>query len=156
MSSIHPGLQGSLALIRNRDAPEQEWLLFWEEQNQQYETIVAHRLERESFRECLDREIAWQLDWRRGKDYLISHMARLHIEQELQLPGDEKPLFYLVEAIVVDPYGKATREAIRHHESAVWLKAADLYQGTTSTGKAIDPRLVALITRFELIYRSSV
>ena len=72
---IPAGLHGSLALIRHPKAREWEWLLRWSDERGQFETLTAARLESESFREALDREIAWQLDLRRSKDYIISSMA---------------------------------------------------------------------------------
>ncbi|MCG6154858.1 hypothetical protein [Rubinisphaera margarita] len=153
LSTITESFFGSVALVRHPEEDEKRWLTLWNERRGQHEMIAANRLEQESFRECLDREIAWQLDLRRGKDYIISSMARLHIEQELELPGDSVAQPYIIEFFVTDPYGKTANAALEEQSNTRWLKATEILDGKTETGEPVDPRLVYLLDRFELISR---
>lgn len=145
-----PNRQASIALIRHHDEPEQHWLAFWNVSAKQFSFVVAERLENESWRECLDRELAWELDLRRGKDYLISSMARLHYEEAVVEPGSDEPSKLEIEFYVVDPYGQTGREAFRELPDSRWLSNEELRSGSCKSGEAIDPWLVDLLRKADL------
>ena len=112
---------------------------------------MAERLENESWRECLDRELAWVLDLRRGKDYLISNMARLHYEEAVVEPGSDEPSRLEIEFYVVDPYGRAGREVFKRLPDSRWLSNDELRSGSCISGEAIDPWLVDLLRKADLL-----
>ena len=49
---------GSVALLRHPEQLEHLWLAHWDSRRQYFDFVTAERLDDESFRECLDREIA--------------------------------------------------------------------------------------------------
>ena len=146
-----PDRRASIALIRHHDEPEHHWLSFWNAAAQQFSFVVAERLENESWRECLDRELAWELDLRRGKDYLISSMARLHFEEAIVEPNSDEPAKLEIEFYVVDPYGRAGREAFKSLPDSRWLSNNELRSGKCESGEAIDPWLVDLLRKADLL-----
>ena len=143
--------QTSIALIRNPDRPECEWLGIWNDRRQCYEFVSAERLESESWRECLDREIAWSLQLQRGKDYLISSMARLHFEETRVSINAEADLHVVVEFYIVDPYGRRGREAFGQLRQTRWLTNNELRAGLTVDGQLIAPELTTLLQKADLI-----
>ena len=70
----------SIAMIRHMQGEEVSWLLRWSEQQSQSRFIEAPRLEGESYRDALFREIDWQLSLDRKRDYLLSSVPRIHFE----------------------------------------------------------------------------
>lgn len=146
-----PDRQASIALIRHHDEPEQHWLAFWNDAKSYFSFVIAERLESESWRECLDRELAWQLDLRRGKDYLISSMARLHFEEtEVDFnSNDESKL--KIEFYVVDPYGRKGREVFAALPNSQWLSNKELMAGRCDDDRPIDPWLVQLLQKADLL-----
>ncbi|HCS52971.1 hypothetical protein [Rubinisphaera sp.] len=150
-TAITPQFIGSIALMRHPEEGEKRWMTLWNSKRNQFEMVTALRLENDTYRECLDRELAWKLELQRGKEYLISSMARLHIEQELTLPGDEIPAFYAIEFYVVDPYGKPSFAKLDKREDLHWLTTHEILAGFGPEDRAVDPRLVYLINKFELI-----
>lgn len=146
-----PDRQASIALIRHHEQPEQHWLAFWKESEQHFSFVVAERLEKESWRECLDRDLAWELNLRRGKDYLISSMARLHFEEATVDRESSEPAKLEIEFYVVDPYGKAGRAAFDSLPDARWLSNDELRSGRSTDGKEIDSWLVELLRKADLL-----
>ena len=119
---------GSVALIRHPEQLESLWLAYWNPARQHLDFVTAERLDGDSFRECLDREIAWALDLRRGKDYLLSSMARLHLDLSDDT-GDAQSLS-AVEFFVTDIYGKAGWASVELQEHLHWLTCVEVLDGT--------------------------
>ncbi len=142
---------GSVALIRHPEHEEQQWLLKWSEPRQHYRMVTAERLEGESYRDCIDREIAWDLALQRNKDYLISSMSRLHIEEIMQVSGDCSETFFILEFFAADLYGKTSKSQIEADQTTRWISSREVLNGVTHTGERIDPYLVALLNKYELI-----
>lgn len=145
--SIHQ----SIALIRHPDRPEQEWLGIFDASRQFYAFVAAERLNSESWRECLDREVSWVLDLRRGKDYLISHMARLHFAESHFDPQTGDEVETAIEFYIVDPYGRKGRAAFAQLDNVRWLTNDELRNGVTTDNVNIDPWLTDLLRRTDLI-----
>lgn len=141
----------SIALIRHPDGKEQNWLAIWVPQHQWYSFVMAERIEAESWRECLDRELSWVLPVRRGKDYIISTMARLHLEETVydSVAAEEQNVAY--EFYVVDPYGRQGKAAFTNLEDTRWLTNSELRAGQTGDGRAIDPELTELLVRADIL-----
>lgn len=148
-----PELHRSIALLRHPEQLEELWLAYWDAKFQHYNFVTAERLETDSFRECLDREIAWQLELRRNKDYLISSMARLHLD--LELPEDKSEedaeLQPAVEFYIVDLYGRAGRATIEANSNLRWLSGKEVLSGATADGKPVAPGLVTLLKMADVI-----
>lgn len=144
---------GSIALFRHPEQLEHLWLARWDSRRRQFDFVKAERLEHESFRECLDRELAWTLQLRRGKDYLISSMARLHLEAPLRLPNEDEDSLIEVEFYIVDFYGRAGRAVIEEDPATRWLSSDEVLSGVTADGKPVAPSLVTLLTKADVIAR---
>lgn len=140
---------GSIALIRRIQNEQAEWLAVWHDQRQQFEFIRSEILEGDSFRECLDREIAWELQLDRGRDYVISSVARLHAEIPVDEAGDDE--CHVVEFFVTELYGSHSREAVNATPRAVWLTTAEVLAGQSMDGRPVDPLLVDWLKHADVI-----
>ncbi len=142
---------GSIALLRHPEHLENQWLAYWDNGRRQYNFVTAERLDGESFRECLDREVAWILDIRRDKDYIISSQARLHLDIPDDAESDEG--FHVVEFYIVDLYGKSGRASVELNKQLRWLSSDEVLSGQTSDGVPVNPELVALLNKADVIAR---
>ena len=142
---------GSVALLRHPEQLEHLWLAHWDSRRQYFDFVTAERLDDESFRECLDREIAWVLDLRRGKDYIVSSQARLHLDVPVEAADDET--FFVVEFYIADLYGKASRGMVELNRDVSWLTSDEVLSGQTSKGVPVNPSLVELLNRADVIAR---
>lgn len=142
---------GSVALIRHPDRGEHAWLTIWDDSAECYDFVVAQRLCEESYRESIDREIAWKLRLRRGKDYIVSSVARLHLDAVLPLSGTEAETYFVVEFFVVDLYGGSARVTVANNPATRWLTARELLAGKSRDGSFVSERLAMLLRKSEVI-----
>ncbi len=142
---------GSIALLRHPEYLENNWLAYWDARRKHYDFVTAERLDDESFRECLDREIAWVLDIRRGKDYIISSQARLHLDIPVESEDDDT--FFVVEFYIADLYGKSGRASVELNKQLRWLSSDEVLSGRTSDGQLVNSSLVELLDKADVIAR---
>ncbi len=118
----------SIAMVRH---PKQldHWLLRTSHRVGELRLIQAKRLERESFRLAIDRELAWELELRRGKDYIVSSVPRLHLDTSICFPDQESASEYAVEFYVTDLWGKAALAAINADDGNRWVSNHELRNG---------------------------
>lgn len=142
---------GSIALLRHPEQLENCWLAHWDASRKHYDFVTAERLDDESFRECLDREVAWVLDIRRDKDYIISSQARLHLDLPIEAFG--VATFCVVEFYIVDLYGKSGRASIELNKELRWLTSDEVLSGRTSERVPVNSTLVELLNKADVIAR---
>ncbi|CAK9000744.1 Transglutaminase-like superfamily protein [Durusdinium trenchii] len=102
----------AVGLLRRWYGDESRWLVRWDERLQAGRFIEAERLEDESFRESLDRELGWVLRLGRKQDYIVSSVPRLHFQRDYEVCGVEGPLQVVVEFYVVELYGQGGRSTV--------------------------------------------
>ena len=112
---------------------------------------MAERLQGEPARESIDREISWQLRLNRGKDYLISSMARLNFEQTVVVPDQPSPITVKAEFIVVNPYGTKAAEQLVSDPENHWLSREELLAGKSEDGTVVSSFCVALLKAADVI-----
>jgi len=140
---------GSVCLLRHPKESEAQWLTVWNEPHCRYDFIASEKLEGDSFRECIEREVGWVLDLRRGRDYIVSSQARLHLELSIDAVG----LSHVIEFYVTDLYGAAGRAAVQCNSAARWLTGAEILDGESQEGLPVNPQHVNWIQQADVIPR---
>ena len=141
----------SVALIRHTDKDSNiRWLVKWHEGQKQWNLIRGERLESESFREVIVREVAWELDLERNKEFAVSKMPSLCMEYVGTLPNlsEESHIavaFYLVPIYQNDVMDKLQRDGL------LWVSSGELCNGKTDDGFPIDPLAISWINRWEVV-----
>jgi len=136
-------LEIGVALIRKIDQ-QIRWLGKFDRRKQQVDFVIAQRLEKESWREAVTREVAWELELDRKRDFVVSNMAQLNIQMDAVLPGgfDETNIacaFYNVEL-----YRKSAVASVNQNESFVWLTSNEICNGETEDGVELNPLVLIL------------
>lgn len=142
---------GAVALIRHPGDEAGRWLTRLDKGSGTLKLIMTERLEGESPRESLDRELSWQLRLNRGRDYLISSVARLHFEADLTIPGRDEPTAYCIEFFLVEPYGPRCRLLLLEDRDSVWLSRSELLQGISDDGIAVCSECTTLLKAADVI-----
>lgn len=142
---------GSIAMVRRMEHDDELWLVRYHTCGGYLQLISAACLENESFREAIDRELAWSLKLQRGKDYLLSSVPRLHLEVMLKSSSGENVQAFYVEFYVADIYRDAVLRQIEQTEGLCWLSTQELRNGVTSDGILVDPMQSKLIAKGELL-----
>lgn len=141
----------AMALIRDRREDGSTWLTKWNGCRNMLEMICGQRLETESFRETIAREVAWQLDLERDKDFLVSNMAQINLEYDDLLPGDSEPTHIAVAFYPVDLYRQVARDKVAANQDLVWVPSSEICNGLTQAGHAFNPVHCSLINRGKVI-----
>ncbi len=119
--------QTAIALIRRWFDDQSKWLVLHDESAQRHRLIEAQRLEEESFRESIDREVAWQLDLDREKDFIVSSTPRLHLEIPIEIThgcsDKQEQRIDVVEFFLVELYGKSAQEHLDRNPNVQWLSS---------------------------------
>lgn len=127
-----PVEQFAIALIRRWFGEEPRWLVRLARAGREADLIEAPRLEGESFRESLDREIAWQLHLRSGRDYIISSVPRLHAETPCTrrlCSGEELTSLQIIEFYLVELFGAESRRVLDEDFAVQWWTDHELLHG---------------------------
>ena len=132
-----------VALIRKTER-QVKWLGRFNIARQQIEFITGQRLANESLRETVSREVAWELDIDRRKDFVVSSMAQLNINFETQLPGQVETTQLAAAFYNVEFYRTAALEKTNGNDDTVWLTSAEICNGVTEAGLVLDPLFVSL------------
>lgn len=139
----------SIALVQITHNGRTKWLL--DERPDGLGFIAGDRLERESFRETVIREVAWQLDLDRTKDFIVSNMAQISVEFVEAKPHEFHEqhfalAFYNVYLSKRDVIVKLTEDP-----SKAWVTAAEICAGTSSDGRRIQSDVVSWINKYEVV-----
>ena len=141
----------SIALIQTTgDAPVQ-WLLRKESNQDHWRFIVGERLNRESFRETVTREVGWQLNLNPRSDFLVSNMALLSMEYVDQHPEEGTEQHVAVSFYPVHIYRERVRQELNADETNRWVSAAEICEGKTVDNQPIHPQVVQWINKWEIV-----
>lgn len=136
-------LEIAVALIR-RIGEQIHWLGKLNHADNTVDFVIAGRLEKESWRESVTREVAWELGIDRKRDFIVSNMAQLNIEMEMVLPGSTSPTEVACAFYNVELYRKATIAQFQEHEDFVWLTSNEICDGVTKSGAKLNPMILSL------------
>lgn len=143
---------GAIALIRRTgQAGRDEWLALWNAGRNCYQFVEAHKLESESFRESLQREISWTTGLETGRDFLVSNVPRARLQFLGETGCAEQPAGYVVEFFLVELMGKRHAGILQGLELARWIDQDQLEIGTALDDRPICPQLRSLLERGDVI-----
>ena len=140
----------SVALAHQLEGDKSKLLLRWQADQNCWMFIVADRLNKESFRESITREVAWQLNLNRKTDFLVSNMAQLSMEYVETMP-DASQRHIAVAFYNVHMYRKNILEYLSLDADCRWMSAAEVCQGRTTDGQTIHPRVVNWINKWSVV-----
>jgi hypothetical protein len=147
MQSIELGF----ALIRERGETGSTWLTLASRNQAMVSFISGTRLEGESFRETVTREVAWQLDLERDREFLVANMAQIDLEFEGTVPGQSGPTRLHVAFYSVDLYRRVARSKVASRTDLVWVPSSTLCQAPRFGEWLINPFHQSLIQRSKVI-----
>jgi hypothetical protein len=146
-----PPYRKAIALIRNFDTGNMlRWLAIYQKKSRSLTFAAGDRLEGESFREAIKREVAWQLDVERNA-FLTSKMAQLNLEFRETLPHSSVETHYHVAFYNVEVFRDSVIKAIENRSDLIWVTSEEICNGKTDLGVPFDPTLTHLIKRSEVI-----
>ena len=142
----------SVALVQNVEAGSTRWFLRWQPYQKCWQFVVGERLERESFRETVLREVAWQLNLNRKTDFLVSNMAQLSMEFTDRETADKSDRQVAVAFYQVQVYRRSALDLLNATPTGCWVSAAEICAGETTDGQLIQPQIVGWLNQWQIIH----
>jgi len=150
--SQNPVYRHGIGLIRNFSTGNMlRWLGVYDQRTQTIGFVSGERLEGESFRESVKREVAWCLNVDRQTDFLTAKMAQLNLEFIDALTEGDPARHYHVAFYNVEVYREKVLDMIAAREDLIWVTSDEICAGRTKLGIHFDPLLIALIDRSKVI-----
>jgi hypothetical protein len=118
---------------------------------QQWKFVCGERIENESFRETIAREVAWQLALDRQRDFLVANVPQLSVESIENFPGSELELPVAVEFYCIHLYGRAAVAKVEQNTELKWFSCAEVCDGVAQDGLLIDPAIVGWLNKWQVV-----
>lgn len=141
----------AVPLVRRFDGKLLRWMARLDPRSKLLEFLIADRIESESFRETVTREVAWELGLDRSRDFLVSNMAQMNLQHSGELPGYDEPVQAKVAFYNVEIYRSAVGQQLESDPQNYWVKSDEIWEGKTKDGLEFDPLLLFLIRKSSVI-----
>ena len=141
----------SISLVRKLTTDGYRWLAIWNESKNYYDFVIGQRLERESFRETVLRETAWELGLDRTKDFLVSNMAQANLQFEGFLPGVKEKSEVNAAFYNVEIFRDNALLLINEDPRTIWLTSQEVCSGQTNDFHRLNPMLTFLIHKSQAV-----
>ncbi len=141
----------AIALVRSTVPGSLHWLVKHGQSGRKPGFIIGQRLENESFRDTIKREVAWELGLDRKRDFLVSSMAQINSEFVDRLPGHLEESHVLASFYNVEVYRSQVLEQLDADRSCFWVDSGEVCDGVTRQGQILDPIVPYLINRSSAI-----
>lgn len=136
---------------RDREDGRDEWLAMWNPGRACYQFVEAHRLEDETFRQSLLREIAWTTGLHTGKDFLVSGAPRAHLQFAEVEDCSADPVWFIVEFYLVELMGKRHRDLLSANDEITWVTVEQISTGRAADGRPLCRRLLSLLKQADIL-----
>jgi 8-oxo-dGTP pyrophosphatase MutT (NUDIX family) len=141
--------EAAVALIRRAQDGQTLWLAQWNDKWQAYHFVSGHKRPDESFRECLVREIAEELQLGLGTDYRISAASPIHLEFTDFSESTQTETRYIMELFNVE-LGSGAHPGVEADPANRWLTDAEIHAGQTSDGRPVSATMKRLLSEVGL------
>jgi hypothetical protein len=141
----------AVALIRSTESGSLRWLVKHGTNGEKPSLIIGNRLERETFRETVTREVGWELNLDRKRDFLVSSMAQMNLEFTDRLPGHSETSHIAASFYNVEVYRSQVLEQLRADDTCFWIDSAAVCDGVTRQGQILNPIVPYLVNRSSVI-----
>jgi 8-oxo-dGTP pyrophosphatase MutT (NUDIX family) len=144
----------AIALIQREVQGHTEWLARWNSNWNAFSFVGGHKDERETFRDCLIREVIEELGLEPDADFHVAELPQSHLEYAGWSGGARAEAAYTMELYPVDLTGDFTHEKIDQDPGNRWLKAAEIQCTRTEDGKPISGTVALLLQMSGLLGNS--
>ncbi len=138
----------AIALIHREEKGQKLWLAQWNAKWGAYHFVGGHKRPAETFRECLVREVAEEIELGEGADYQVSSAPPIHLEFADFSESTQAQTCYIMELFGVDLGSGAQAKVDRNAENR-WLTDAEIEAGRTRDGQPVSLTMKRLLEAVE-------
>ncbi|QDT38257.1 hypothetical protein [Stratiformator vulcanicus] len=146
---------GSIAILRRTgETGGDEFLGLWSDGRACYHFPEVHKLDDESFRQSLIREIGWMTGLDGKRDFIVSGAPRAHIEAIEEGKSPDENVVLVAEFYLAEFMGKRWQshldEAVRENRAS-WISKDDIEAGHAPDRRPICSRLLSLLRTADML-----
>ena len=141
----------AVALIRSVESGSPRWLVKHHHENSKPNFVIGDRLEGESRRETIAREVSWELDLDRKRDFLVSNMAQINLDFIDRLPGHQEENHIFASFYNVEVYRAQVLAQLNANDRCFWVDSGEVCDGVTQSGQILNPIVPYLVNRSSVI-----
>jgi 8-oxo-dGTP pyrophosphatase MutT (NUDIX family) len=136
--------EAAVALVRREQDGQTVWLTQWNPKWGRFHFVSGHRRPQETFRECLVREIAEELQLTEGADYQVSPRAPMHLYFADFSESAHTETWYNMELFEVELSADALAKLESDPENR-WLTEAEIDAAQTHDGRPASATMKRLL-----------
>jgi 8-oxo-dGTP pyrophosphatase MutT (NUDIX family) len=136
--------EAAVAIIRRTRNGQTHWLAQWNKNWGAFHFVAGHRQPDETFRECLVREIAEELQLHEGPDFRVSGQEPLHQEFVEFSRSAQTETRYIMDLFNVKLNDTADPK-VDSESANRWLSEVEIEAEKTDDGRPVSPTMKRLI-----------
>ncbi|MDG2381447.1 MAG: hypothetical protein P8N76_07225 [Pirellulaceae bacterium] len=140
----------AFGMVPEDGGTREKWLCLWNNRRKCFEFISAEPMAADTFREQIHQQVCADLGLS-DQQLLTASMAQLNLETSEVLPGETQPCHLAIAFYLTELYGPDAKSRIQRVPNHRWLNHRELIGGTSDDGLDVDPVLVHLLRRTEVI-----
>lgn len=148
----------AFALIRRENASGALWLAQWNGNWNRFNFVGGHKRSHESFRECVIREVAEELEIVAGPDCVVSEHPLAHLEYVAWSRSANEETAYSVELFDVRLVNGEAAHRVDAQPANRWLTESEIAAQKSSDGLEVSETMSLLLTKaglWSLVAQSS-
>jgi 8-oxo-dGTP pyrophosphatase MutT (NUDIX family) len=138
--------EAAVALIRRIEDGATLWLAQWNAKWGAYHFVSGHKRPEETFRECLEREVAEELGLRADIEFRAAAEPSAHLEFTAYSESAAVETTYTMELFEVELEGDGPRRAIAGDPRNRWLTEAEIGNARAAAGRPVSATMKRLLT----------
>ncbi len=145
----------AIALIRREHAGQMQWLAQWNRNWKRYSFVGGHKRSNESFRECVAREVAEELNLVEAIDFRIADGPPSHVEFTAWSESAACDTAYTMELFEVELICDDARQKIEHDDRNRWLAQSEIEQAQCNDGRPVSETMSRLLAASPLFKKEA-
>jgi 8-oxo-dGTP pyrophosphatase MutT (NUDIX family) len=141
----------AIAIIRRQSDAETLWLAQWNDRWQRFHFVGGHRHDDESFRQCVVREVAEELEIAEGTGFLVGERPLAHLDYTAWSAGAGEETHYMMELFDVQLVGDAVRQQVDADPQNRWLTVEEIRSGRAADGNPVSDTMALLLDKAHLV-----
>jgi 8-oxo-dGTP pyrophosphatase MutT (NUDIX family) len=141
----------SIALIQRDHDGHRQWLAQWNENWQRYSFVGGHKHPDESFRQCVIRETAEELQLAEGIDFFVADQPLAHLDYTAWSESSRQQTHYQMELFAVQLAGEAAQRKVNADPRNRWLTEDEIRARHCTSGELVSDTISLLLTKANLI-----
>jgi 8-oxo-dGTP pyrophosphatase MutT (NUDIX family) len=126
------------ALIHRLENGQSQWLVQWNSLWQRFYFVSGHKEPEETFRQCMERELTEELQFRQGIHFNVATEPICHLDYDTWSRSAEMETRYTIELFQVELIGSEALAIVEANPANRWINAQEMNAGKCCGGAPLS------------------